>query len=428
MTKSHTWAITGHDLEGGQVASASQPPSGDPVGDSTERFAFELRALRNSAGDPTYRQMAERTGQSSSALADAAKGGKLPPLEVALAYAEAFDGDRTEWERRWRAAKAEAGPAPKPRRRWLVVATAGAVGLALVVVAAVLVSRLAHEPPPSDAADHPPRFFADDDAFNQRHARPHLSPDSARMVADLLALGRAELYSGTAGPPVYRATSSTPTYEVTPRKHVEKWGPNPFEGVGFPWDASWQEPPRERQWTVVITSDGQSVECWRTEVRDSRPSCEWGAVSDTRGSSVSVKGQATGSGLSRLAGVITRADWKAGRIDHALSFGTPDNNGRYVFPAVGSDGPEQGRWREGQFIWLDRAYDIDADTSLRPYERMVAKALQEYGAFNVKNAGQFNFTSEYGSKPPGTGGDAYASLTHIKFAKYLRVGTIAPAS
>ncbi|WP_242645085.1 hypothetical protein [Streptomyces laculatispora] len=170
------------------------------------------------------------------------------------------------------------------------------------------------------------------------------------------------------------------------------------------------------------------MECWRTEVVDGRPSCEWGAVSDTRGSSVAEKGQETGSGLSRLAGLITRADWKAGRIDHALSFGTPDNNGRHVFPAVGSHGKGQRPWRAGQFIWLDPSYDIDAGTSLKPYERMIAKALQEYGAFNVKNAREFSFTSEFGSRAPGNNGDAYASLGHIRFAEYLRVGTVEPPS
>jgi hypothetical protein len=58
---------------------------------------------------------------------------------------------------------------------------------------------------------------------------------------------------------------------------------------------------------------------------------------------------------------------------------------------------------------------------------MVAKTLQEYGAFDVENAEGFNFTSEYGSKPPGSTGDPYAPLAHIKFAQYLRVRTIAPA-
>lgn len=417
------------------MATAAPDPSGvDPADDPAERFASELRALRSSAGGPTYRQMAARTNQSPSALSNAAKGGRLPPLDVALAYAEACNGDRTEWERRWRAAQAGLAtaptsapvptPAPAPRRRWAVVGAVGAVALALSVAGVVLANGPAHKPPP-DTAARSPRLFAADDAFNQRHPHPHLAPDSAQMATGLLASGRVEVYSGTAGFPVYRADSSTPTYAITPREHVGQWGPNPFEGVALPWDASWKALP-DREWAVVIAPDGRSVECLRIEVHDGRPSCEWGAVADTRSASVSVKGQVTGSGLSRLAGLITRADWKAGRIDHALSFGVPVNSSRHVLPAVGSDGRGQGPWSEGQFIWLDRAYDIDADTSLKPYERMIAKALQEYGAFDVKNAARFSFMSEYGSRPPGSDG-AYPLLTDIKFAAYLRVGTIAPA-
>ncbi|GGR94843.1 helix-turn-helix domain-containing protein [Streptomyces eurythermus] len=408
------------------MAAAPHPRPDDPPEDSAQRFACELRALRDAAGNPTYRQMAARTGQSPGALSDAVRGRHLPPLEVALAYAEACGGDRTEWERRWRAAQAGSATAPAPKRRWPLVAVAGTTALALAVAGVILAKRLVHESPPADSTGHSARFFADDDVFNQRHPHPRPVPDSARMVTDLLALGRVELRTGKASPVVYRAAPGTPTYAVTPRKHVGQWGANPFEGIGFPWDATW-EAPLERQWTVVIAPDGRALECWLAKVRDGKPSCEWGAVSDIHGSSVSAKGQGTGSGLSRLAGMITRADWRAGHIDHALSFGSPDNNSQYVYPAVGSDGRRQGPWREGQFIWLDRAYDIEADTSLTPYERVIAKALQEYGAFDVKNSAQFGFVSEYGSKPPGSKED-YASLEHIKFAKYLRVGTITPSS
>lgn len=422
-------AITGHGLEGEQVTATSSHPSGDPADDPAERFASELRALRHSAGGPTYRQMSARTGQPSSALSAAVQGGQLPSLDVALAYAEACDGDRAEWERRWRAARAEVvttpAPAPTPGRRWVVVAAAGVGALALVVSGAVLANRPGHKPPPSGVAAAS-RFFADDDVFNQRHRHHQLDSASAELVNDLLAPGPVQLSTGTAGFPVYWATSSTPTYEVTPREHVGSWGPDPFKGIGFPWDASWKAPKRE--WTVVIAPNGRAVECLGIKVRAGRPSCEWGAVSDSRHGSVVETGQATGSGLSRLAGMITREDWKAGRIDHALSFGAPDNDGRYVFPAVGSDGREKGRWREGQFIWLDPAYDIDADTTLKPYEQTIAKALQEYGAFDVKNAEAFSFMSEYGSKPPGDTTGTYAPLTDIKFAKYLRVGTVSAGS
>ncbi|MFD7922028.1 helix-turn-helix domain-containing protein [Streptomyces sp. NPDC059740] len=414
------------------MTATSAHPSGDPA----ERFASDLRALRNSAGGPTYRQMAARTGQSSSALSAAAQGGELPPLEVALAYAEACGGDRAEWEGRWRAAAELVEPpdkppdtppdiTPTPHRRWLVAAVAGAAALVLVVGGALLASRPADKAPPPGAAEAA-RFFAAADVFNQRHPHSHLARDSAELVDDLLAPGRAQLSTGTAGFPVYRATSKTPTYEITPRSHTGSWGPDPFEGIGFPWDASWKVPKRE--WTVVLAPNGRAMECWRIKMSANKPSCEWGAVTDTRRASLTRKGQATGSGFSRLAGMITRADWKAGRIEHALSFGAPDNNSQYVFPAVRSDGRDTGRWREGQFIWLDPAYDIDADTTLKPYERMVAKALQNYGAFDVKNAESFSFMSEYGSKPPGDTTDTYAPLTDIKFAKYLRVGTVSPAS
>ncbi|AOU75828.1 PE-PGRS family protein [Streptomyces albus] len=369
--------------------------------------------------------MAARTDQSAAVLASAVTGKQLPPLDVALAYVEACRGERTEWERRWRTARAETGTAP--RRRWPLIAAVGGAVLVLGVAGAVLAVRLADDPPPADPAPRASRFFADHDVFNQRHPHPRLAPDSAQLVQDLLASGEVRLYSGGAGALVYRADADTPVHEVTPRKHVGRWGPDPFAGVDFPWDASWQL-PGERQWTVVLTPDGRSVECWRTRVEDGRPSCEWGAVADTRGSSVVEKGQATGSGMSRLAGLITRAEWKAGRIDHALSFGTLRNDGRPVFPAVDSDGSGRGPWSQGQFIWLDPAYDIEADTSLAPYERVIAKALQEYGAFNVKNSGEFGFLSEYGSRPPGSGEGDHPSLSHIKFGKYLRAGTIKPAS
>ncbi|ROQ66544.1 hypothetical protein EDD93_0952 [Streptomyces sp. 840.1] len=410
------------------MAGGLRPPPGGPAADAAERFAHALRALRSEADTPSYRQMGARTGQSPSALSEAAEGGQLPPLAVALAYAQACGGNRAEWERRWQAARNELDASrPRPTRRRWALAVAGVVALALTAAAAVLANRPDHRAPPPAAAGSS-RFFSDDDAFNRRHPHPRLSPDSARMVSGLLAPGRVKLYTGTAGSLVYRATSRTRTYEVTPREHVGPWGPNPFDGARFPWDPSWKAPAPDREWTVVIGPDGRAMECWRTKVSSAGPSCEWGAVSDTRGSSVSEKGQDTGSGLSRLAGLITRADWKAGRIDHALSFGTPDNSGRHVFPAVGSDGQGQGLWRAGQFIWLDPSYDIDADTSLRPYERMVAKALQEYGAFDVKNAQEFGFTSEFGSQAPGNSGGAYAPLDRIDFAQYLRVGTIEPSS
>ncbi|KMS71228.1 hypothetical protein ACH49_24885 [Streptomyces leeuwenhoekii] len=92
---------------------AGQPGPGrtegelDPEAGPVPRFAAELRALRESAGRPTYRAMAQRTRYGVTTLSQAAAGKQLPTHAVMLAYVEACGGDAMEWERRWREASAE---------------------------------------------------------------------------------------------------------------------------------------------------------------------------------------------------------------------------------------------------------------------------------------------------------------------------------
>ena len=79
----------------------------DPDAGPVQRFAFELRKLRQEAGGITYRAMARGTGYSLTTLSRAAAGEQLPSLPVTLAYVAACGGDGEEWERRWQAADAE---------------------------------------------------------------------------------------------------------------------------------------------------------------------------------------------------------------------------------------------------------------------------------------------------------------------------------
>ncbi|MFC9502585.1 XRE family transcriptional regulator [Streptomyces sp. NPDC057002] len=65
-------------------------------------FASGLRRLRQKAGNPPYRTLAEQAHYSISTLSSAASGQRLPTLAVTLAYVRACDGDAREWERRWR--------------------------------------------------------------------------------------------------------------------------------------------------------------------------------------------------------------------------------------------------------------------------------------------------------------------------------------
>ncbi|MEU0333863.1 helix-turn-helix domain-containing protein [Streptomyces sp. NPDC006193] len=79
----------------------------DPAAGPVQRFAYELRKLRQEAGGLTYRELARRAHYSVTALSQAAAGDQLPSLQVTLAYVRACGGDPEEWQRRWREADRE---------------------------------------------------------------------------------------------------------------------------------------------------------------------------------------------------------------------------------------------------------------------------------------------------------------------------------
>ncbi|PRY40389.1 WD-40 repeat-containing protein [Umezawaea tangerina] len=85
------------------------------VGDSPLLgFAADLRAVREKAGSPPYRELGVVAHYSAATLSDAAGGRKLPRLAVTLAYVRACGGDPVEWEARWHALAAELSAAGEP--------------------------------------------------------------------------------------------------------------------------------------------------------------------------------------------------------------------------------------------------------------------------------------------------------------------------
>lgn len=79
----------------------------DVTAGELSQFAADLRALRTSAGSPTYRELSRRAHYSAGTLSDAAGGRKLPTLAVTLAYVRACGADPVDWEGRWHAVAAE---------------------------------------------------------------------------------------------------------------------------------------------------------------------------------------------------------------------------------------------------------------------------------------------------------------------------------
>ncbi|MFI1191003.1 hypothetical protein [Streptomyces californicus] len=72
----------------------------DPASGPVQRFAYDLRALRRTAGSPTYRAMARQAAYAAPTLSAAAAGDRLPSSAVTRAYVLACGGDPEEWERR----------------------------------------------------------------------------------------------------------------------------------------------------------------------------------------------------------------------------------------------------------------------------------------------------------------------------------------
>ena len=80
---------------------ARRPRPVNPEDGPVQAFAFDLRVLRESAGNPTYRALARIAGYSATTLGDAAGGAQLPTLEVTAAYVGACGGDVGAWRARW---------------------------------------------------------------------------------------------------------------------------------------------------------------------------------------------------------------------------------------------------------------------------------------------------------------------------------------
>lgn len=79
----------------------------DPGAGPLAGFAWDLRALRETAGNVPYRVLAKRAGFCASTLSVAASGAKLPSLDVTLAYVQACGGDPETWRERWHALAAQ---------------------------------------------------------------------------------------------------------------------------------------------------------------------------------------------------------------------------------------------------------------------------------------------------------------------------------
>lgn len=115
-------------------------------------FVADLRRLRQEAGQPSLRKMSEAAHYSHTALSGVLSGGRLPSLDLTLAFVRACGGDEDQWSERWRQTNARINPAtaflpPSPQRhRWprrrVVLGVALGSLVALIGVGFILVGLI----------------------------------------------------------------------------------------------------------------------------------------------------------------------------------------------------------------------------------------------------------------------------------------------
>lgn len=202
---------------------------------------------------------------------------------------------------------------------------------------------------------------------------------SAKMIAYVQAKPGVFANLIEFGIPIYGVDSNTPSHTVDCRE--SSYGLCPFAGwpVPIPDDAQ----PNSGSDHVLVTVDGSSgnvFEFWQAQKKGGQWTTAFAAVNSIAGTGWG--GAATGSGASRLAGVVRVAEIEQGEIPHALALQSSNACPTFRSPALKSDGTsERGDCiPEGALLQLDPSLDLGT-LGLSKGEFAVATALQRYGGY-----------------------------------------------
>ena len=268
---------------------------------------------------------------------------------------------------------------PSFRAELIVLLALGTVGV--LVVVALIVKGVLKDPQSSEP------FAGSSSWYAKIPPDAMVDPNSPAMIARVTR-GKGDLVANMVeyGIPIYEADSSTPRHRVDCR--VKDWGPCPFAGLDVPIpDGAFPHSGSDGAMVVVDNQERKVYEFWQVRQDGDTWSASFGAVNNLDGSGWG--GSGTGSGASRLAGVVRLAEIEQGHIPHALALQS-DNVCATEFrpPAIRTDGVSERPdcIPEGARLRLDPSLDL---TSLRltPGELAVATAMQTYGGYVIDNGG-----------------------------------------
>jgi hypothetical protein len=232
-------------------------------------------------------------------------------------------------------------------------------------------------------------------------ASPALDPASQAIVdkAILPYAGNANLSnSDWWGIPVAYADAATQLKTVTCYLY---WCDRPMAPQRIPAHAA-PTLGSDHHLAVIDAAAGTELALWAAENGASgwRAGVRWLSAIDGSGVNCrpgeTVCGGANVAGFSLTAGIVRPEEIAQGHIDHALMITTPYTRSGYVAcPAANSDGQyaDPAAMPVGARLQLDPALDVNA-LAIPTWKKVVARALQQYGAYVVDTGGSLSIRAE----------------------------------
>jgi hypothetical protein len=257
------------------------------------------------------------------------------------------------------------------------------------------------------------RFYADDSFWNTPiGSSPTLDPNSAAILAGSFIpyAGRSAFANGDDwGISLVYASPTDKVYTI-PHATYYDYGPLSF---AIPKGAL---PTTGSDHHLVVLNGNQEFDLWNAVYNKSSDTWTAGSrfiVDPTGWGANAAPGQFAGgavaAGFSELGGVVRPEEIKQGHIDHALSIMVPTIRSGYIAaPATATDGVVNniGAIPEGAHIQLDPSFNVDAQ-NWPTWEKVMAKALQTYGAYVSDHGGAVAF---YGQTDMNAGNMTWASV------------------